>query len=104
MKPLCHQVASVETVSSFLEGLRDNGVFEATLPLTNPRAAWPVEGDMIAIHVQDTNVTLMTFVRSVTPGLRDPGEKFARIKVTAGFKLKPFGQKLLPAKPAAPAV
>ena len=103
MKPLCHQVATSETVASFMEGLRNNGVFEATLPLTNPHATWPVEGDMLAIHVQETNVTLMAFVRSVQPAAREPGEKWPRIQITAGFKLKPFGTftpKQLPSKPA----
>lgn len=101
MKPLCHQIANLADVLVFQDALSRNGYFDATLPLVNPNATWPVAGDMIAIHGKDSNVTLMAFVRRVVPGLRDPAERFPRINVTAGYRLRAFTQARLPA-PTAP--
>lgn len=88
MKPLCHQIATLEDVLTFQQSLRRDGIFDATLPLTNPNAVWPEVNDMIAIHVKDSNITLMAFVRRVAPGLRLPGENFSRINVTAGYRVR----------------
>lgn len=86
MKPLCHQIASLEDVTTFQTAFRANGYFEASLPLVNPNATWPEPGDMLAIHVQNTNLTMMAFVRRVSPGTRHPGESFSRILVMAGYR------------------
>lgn len=92
MKPICHQTASLDDVLGFQAEFRRSGYFGATLPLTNPRATWPVAGDMLAIHIKDSNVTLMAFIRSAVLGVRDPDESFDRIRISAGFKPRAFGQ------------
>lgn len=94
---MCHQIAPLETILGFQQALYRSGSFDASFPMVNPRATMPEPGDMIAIQVTEGNVTLMAFVRSVSPGMRSPGENFSRITVTAGYRPRPFAQ--LPAPP-----
>lgn len=91
MKPACHQIAEPAYVEEWLQSMKTCGFFEISLPLNNPHMAWPAEGDMIALHMRGSNVTMMAFVRRVAPGAKEP-DGVPRLHVTAGYRPKPLGQ------------
>jgi len=86
-----HLVATRDSVMNFQKAYRDSGTFDGSMPITNPKDKWPDAGDVIAIKVIGQNVTLVAFIRTVSPGEKNPDSDTPRLNFTAGTRLKPFG-------------
>lgn len=86
--------ATLECVLSFQKSFREDGVFNASVPIYDPKEKWPETGDVIEVKVLGQNVVLVAFVRTVAPGEKNPDSDTPRLTITAGTRLKPFGHAL----------
>lgn len=83
-------VARPETIHEFLDELADRGIATIMYPLDNPRAAYPEPNQPIAVFptTVGSGVTLMGFVRTVSPALRKAGDAYPYVRLTVGRKIK----------------
>jgi hypothetical protein len=84
-------VATIETIRGFQDAYSRNGLFEASMPLHDPKTPWPEAGDALTIHSISGTVVMLAFVRTVSPGTKREGDKQPRLAITAGVKIRPFG-------------